>query len=101
MSGQRGANKAMFESDLIICLGSHLSIPHTTTLYKNYAPRSKKIIVNIDKDQLENLNVKFDLKICADIKQFIYKIRNKKLFNKSNWQNLEYFKQINWTNQEK
>ena len=67
MSGQRGANKAMFESDLIICLGSHLSIPHTTTLYKNYAPRSKKIIVNIDKDQLENLNVKFDLKICVQI----------------------------------
>ncbi len=101
MSGQRGANKAMFEADLIICLGSHLSIPHTTTLYKNYAPKSKKIIVNIDKDQLENLNVKFDLKICADIKQFLYKIKNKKLFNKSKWQNLEYFKQINWTNPKK
>ena len=47
MSGQRGANKAVFESDLLICLGTHLSIPHTTTLYKNYAPNSKKIIVNI------------------------------------------------------
>ena len=42
MSGQRGANKAVFSSDLIICLGTHLSIPHTTTLYENYAPNSKK-----------------------------------------------------------
>jgi acetolactate synthase-1/2/3 large subunit len=101
MSGQRGANKAMFEADLIICLGSHLPIPHTTTLYKNYAPRSKKIIVNIDKDQLKNLNVKFDLKICADTKQFLFKIKNKKLFNRLSWQNLEHLKQINWVNPKK
>ena len=57
MSGQRGANKAVFSSDLIICLGTHLSIPHTTTLYENYAPSAKKIIVNIDKDQMKNLSL--------------------------------------------
>ena len=45
MSGQRGANKSMFDCDLIVCLGTHLSIPHTTTLYKNFSPNSKKIIV--------------------------------------------------------
>tara|TARA_B100000787_G_scaffold144403_1_gene114238 strand:+ start:4716 stop:6458 length:1743 start_codon:yes stop_codon:yes gene_type:complete len=101
MSGQRGANKAMFESDLIICLGSHLSIPHTTTLYSDYAPRAKKVIVNIDKDQLENLNVQFDLKICADIKQFLFKIKSKKLFNSLNWQNLGHLKKINWYNPKK
>ena len=63
----KGANKAVFSSDLIICLGTHLSIPHTTTSYENYAPNSKKIIVNIDKNQMKNLNVKFDLKIHADV----------------------------------
>ena len=47
MSGQRGANKAVFSADLLICLGTHLSIPHTTTLYKEYAPKAKKIIINI------------------------------------------------------
>ena len=72
----------MFESDLIICLGSHLSI-HPLH-YTKIMLQDQKDNINIDKDQLENLNVKFDLKICADIKQFIYKIRNKKLFNKSN-----------------
>lgn len=96
MSGQRGANKAIFSSDLIICIGSHLSIPHTTTLYKDYAKQAKKIIINIDKNQMENLNIKFDLKICADIKNFLLSLKNKKLFKKLEWKNLEYFKKINW-----
>jgi len=94
MSGQRGANKSMFDCDLIVCLGTHLSIPHTTTLYRNFSPNSKKIIVNIDKDQLKNLNVKFDIKIHSDCKIFFEKIiskikkkENKALFN---------YKNLNW-----
>ena len=96
MSGQRGANKAIFESDLIICIGNHLSIPHTTTLYDNYAPSSKKIIVNIDKDQLNNLNVKFDLKIQSDAKTFFKNILNKKIFSKLLWKDISMFKRQNW-----
>ena len=61
MRGQKGANKAVFESDLLVCIGTHLSIPHTTTLVDTYALESKKIIVNIDNNQLDNLNLKFDL----------------------------------------
>ena len=71
MSGQRGANKAVFQSDLLICLGTHLSIPHTTTLYDSYALKAKKIIINIDKNQLKNLNIKFDLKILDDVGNFV------------------------------
>ena len=71
MSGQRGANKAVFSSDLIICMGNHLAIPHTTTLFKNYAPNAKKIIIDIDKNELKNLNVKFNLKIHDDIRNFL------------------------------
>ncbi len=94
MSGQRGANKSMFDSDLIVCLGTHLSIPHTTTLFKNYSPNSKKIIVNIDKDQLKNLNVKFDLKIHSDCKIFFEKIFNK--INKKENKTLYKYKNLNW-----
>ena len=49
MSGQAGANKAVFNCDLLVCLGTHLSIPHTTTLTENYAPKAKKVFINIDK----------------------------------------------------
>jgi acetolactate synthase-1/2/3 large subunit len=71
MRGQKGANKAVFDSDLIICIGTHLSIPHTTTLIDTYAEKTKKIIVNIDKEQLNHLNLNFDLIINQDINYFI------------------------------
>lgn len=99
MSGQRGANKAVFDCDLLICLGTHLSIPQTTTLYKNYAPDAKKIIVNIDKNQIDNLNIKFDLKILSDVKYFLKKINLRTLNNKSFlWKDLQKYKLMNWYN---
>lgn len=94
MSGLRGANKAVFESDLIICLGNHLPIPQTTTLYNSYAPNSKKIIINIDKYQLKNLNVSFDYKLNLDAKFFFNKIKNKIKIKKSNW--YIGYKNLNW-----
>jgi acetolactate synthase-1/2/3 large subunit len=97
MSGQRGANKKVFNSDLLICLGTHLSIPHTTTLFENYCPDAKKVIVNIDKDQLNNLNVKFDLKIISDCFNFLFNINNKNLFkNKILNFDTKNFKKLNW-----
>jgi acetolactate synthase I/II/III large subunit len=71
MSGQRGANKAVFEADLLLCLGTHLAIPHTTTLFDTWAPQAKKIVVNIDSDQLDNLNVEVDVCVKADVSTFL------------------------------
>lgn len=95
MSGHRGANKAVFESDLIICLGTHLSIPHTTTLYESYATQAKKIIINIDSNQIKNLNLKFDLKICSDVKKYFIWLEKQKI-KKKNWLNKKYYKDMNW-----
>jgi acetolactate synthase-1/2/3 large subunit len=96
MSGQRGANKAIFQSDLLICLGTHLSIPHTTTLYDKYAPNAKKIIVNIDKNQLKNLNIKFDLKINDNVNNFFEWIEQNKENYSFEWKNLPILKSMNW-----
>ena len=94
MSGLRGANKAIFNSDLIVCLGNHLPIPQTTTLYKNYAPQAKKIIINIDPNQLKNLNVKFDIKINLDCNFFFKKIKNK--IKKKDYDWYSKYKKYNW-----
>jgi acetolactate synthase I/II/III large subunit len=98
MSGQRGANKAIFKSDLLICVGTHLSIPHTSTLYNQYAPEAKKIIINIDKNQLQNLNVKFDLKINDNANNFFQWIKNEKKKYHFKWLNLDALKKKNWYN---
>ena len=99
MSGQRGANKAIFESDLIISLGARLAIPHTTTLFKNYAPKSKKIIFDIDINELKNSNVKFDHKINDDLSNFLKYVLKKNPTFSFNWENLKNFKEMNWYKQ--
>lgn len=95
MRGQKGANKAIFDADLLICLGTHLAIPHTTTLLETYATDSKKIIVNIDGDQLDNLNVNFDLKILSDLKCFIDDIEKIDIPDSPN-SIFEEIKKLNW-----
>lgn len=96
MSGQRGANKAIFESDLLICLGTRLAIPHTTTLYKNYAPKSKKIIIDIDANELKNANVEFDLKVHDKLENFLEWFSKRDLQFKTDWKDKFFFKNQNW-----
>ncbi len=95
MSGQRGANQIMHDADVIVCLGTHLSIPHTTTLFDDYAPQSQKIIVNIDQDQLDNLNVNFDVKIHSDLHVYLEWLLSQGL-KKYHWPHLNLYKERNW-----
>ena len=95
MRGQKGANKAIFDADLLICLGPHLAIPHTTTLLETFATDSKKIIVNIDADQLDNLNINFDLKILSDLNYFIDNIEKIDIPDSPN-SIFEEVKKLNW-----
>ena len=44
MSGLRGANKAIFNSDLIVCLGNHLPIPQQL-LYIKIMHQAKKLLL--------------------------------------------------------
>ena len=70
ISGQRGANKAVHNADLLLVLGGHLAIPQTSTLFDQFAPEAKKIVIDIDSDQLENMTIKVDLPIAADVNDF-------------------------------
>jgi acetolactate synthase-1/2/3 large subunit len=70
VAGQRGANKILYEADLILCLGCHLAITQTSTLFNEFAPGAKKAIIDIDQGELDNLNVPFDLRICSDLRAF-------------------------------
>jgi acetolactate synthase-1/2/3 large subunit len=71
ISGQRGANLAVQNCDLLICIGSHLSIPLTGTLFDAFARGAKIIMVDIDKEELRYETVRVDYKIRCDAKRFI------------------------------
>ena len=98
--GDRASNLAAQNSDLMIVLGSRLSVPQVGYNTKNFAKNSKKIIIDIDKNELNKKilsNIK--LKINCDLNFFLKKINHiisKKnyFFTFTEWKRLT----INWKN---
>lgn len=74
--GTRGGNFIMENSDLILSLGCRLNIRQISYNYKSFSSNAYKIIVDIDQAELDKPTLKPDLKICADVKDFIKGILN-------------------------
>ncbi|WP_322103814.1 thiamine pyrophosphate-binding protein [Paraburkholderia sp. J41] len=68
--GQRRANFALQNSDLVLAIGTSLSIS-AIGFSDRFAPKAKKILVNIDEGDLEKRNVTIDLSVLADASEFI------------------------------
>ena len=85
--GQITANQLVQESDLLICLGTRLPVKMTGYDTANFSPLSKKIIVDIDENEINKHKFHFDLKIVDDLKNFLSKINNEDInLNISEWQ---------------
>lgn len=69
--GQRRGNFALQNSDLILSIGASLNVASTGFNLKGFAPKAKKIMVNIDEGELTKNILKMDLTIKADAKDFI------------------------------
>lgn len=72
--GQRGANLAIQNCDLLLVLGSHLSIPLTGTMFHAFAREAKIVVVNIDPKELDFRTVRVDVPICCDARSFLSQI---------------------------
>lgn len=71
IAGQRGANLAIQNCDLLLAVGSHLSIPVTGTLFQAFAREAKRIMVDIDQAELDFETVRVDLAVCSDAGRFL------------------------------
>ena len=71
MCGQRRANAIVHDADLLIVLGSHLSLTQTGSATELFSPNSKRVFVNVDQAQLDNLTVRCDLAIHADLREWL------------------------------
>ena len=76
--GDRASNYAVQKSDLLIVLGSRMSTAQIGYMDDMFSPKSKKIYVDISKEELNKKTFIADLKIQSDVKNFLTVI-NKEL----------------------
>lgn len=69
--GQRGANFAQQNTDLIICIGARLDVGQVAFSYDNFARKAKKVIVDIDKNEINKIATKIDIEFNADAGEFL------------------------------
>ena len=75
-SGQRRANFAVQNADLLLSIGAGLDINETGFNFKDFARNAKKIAVNIDEEEMRKPNVYVDMAIRADAAAFMKLLLN-------------------------
>lgn len=89
MKGMRLTGPIMKESDLIISIGSRLSVPFIGEKIDAFSQDAKIVMVDIDEAELKKPTIKIDVACQADAKIFIQKLcqrlKNEKLPNYPQW----------------
>ena len=75
--GQRAGNFALQNADCVLFLGTRNNIRQASYNYENFAKNAFKIVVDIDKNELYKPTIDVDLRINADLKNFIPKMLEK------------------------
>ena len=86
--GNRIANFVIQSCDLLIIIGSRLSVPITGYQMKNFSPLSKKIFIDVDKRELIKTNINTTIQFNNEVGLFLDYINNKIKKNlniKKNW----------------
>ncbi len=72
--GDRAGNFTVQNSDLLLIIGSRMSIPQVGHNYSTFARESQKIMVDIDEAELKKSSLKVDLPIQSDAKEFMLEL---------------------------
>jgi len=86
--GDRAGNFAIQNADLILAVGTRISIRQVGYNWQTWARAAKVIMVDIDKAELKKPTLHVEMPIWADAKDFLEKLNNKvtaPLFNESLW----------------
>lgn len=77
INGQRSGNLTIQNSDFILILGSRLALVSVGYETKLFAPQAKKVLVDVDKKQIEYCHINIDLAINSDLKYFMPELAKK------------------------
>lgn len=89
--GDRASHSAIQKCDLLLVLGSRLSVSTIGYYPDRLAPNAYKIMIDIDKNELEKDDVPIDKKIQADLSVFLKKLNAK-------MQEKEFDEHLEWIN---
>lgn len=91
--GDRAGNFTVQNSDLVIILGSRMSIPQVGYNYSLFARVAKKIMVDIDMEEINKPSLSIDLKINSNLIDFF-----SQFFSYVNENKIVFKKQESWIN---
>ena len=74
--GNRAANFVVQNSDLIIAIGARLNIRAVSYSWEFFGREAKKILVDIDENELNKKTIAADIKIKSDAKAFVSDLRS-------------------------
>lgn len=77
--GNRAANFAVQNADLLIVFGCRMAFAHIGFNYQKFSPDSKKITIDIDEAEQEKPTMKRDIKVIADVGKVIDELLNREL----------------------
>lgn len=85
--GDRAGNFALQNSDLVISLGSRLSVAATGHDYKTFAREAKLVVVDIDPEEHRKKTVRIDAFIHADLRNFFkaFPLRGARVGGSPDW----------------
>lgn len=100
--GDRGANLILQEADLIISVGCRLDTSVTAFNDKNFGKNAKKVVIDIDENEIRRMGVDKEVAIACDAKGFLQELmsqieddENVLAEKKSIWQNwIKYGKDL-------
>ena len=75
--GDRGGNFVVQNSDLLLVLGCRLNIRQISYNYKEFAKKAYKIVVDIDRYELQKPTVQVDMPVHANVYDFLSDMEQK------------------------
>lgn len=97
VKGDRPANFAMQNSDLIIAIGTSLHVSVVGYEYGQFARAAKKVVVDIDKSPHQKKTIKIDRLIHSDAKTFLESLQNQIAIRGLNSESNAWLKQcVSW-----
>jgi acetolactate synthase-1/2/3 large subunit len=91
--GQRYSNILLQQADLVVALGTRLSLQQTGFNWQGFAPVGEVVQVECDKHELEKGHPKVDLPVCGDANTVLQGLLTKQVGDHSAW--VQFCREVN------